>query len=115
MALESCATIRYITGKNILYVTNEEAAIESKYNTYKYGGLPIGPIACPGELAIKSVLYPDEEMMDPERPYLYFVLMDPNEGRHAFNYDYESHLQDKKNMKTMERYCKPRSTTPSGS
>lgn len=96
MALESCATIRYITGKNILYVTNEEAAIESKYNTYKYGGLPIGPIACPGELAIKSVLYPDEEMMDPERPYLYFVLMDPNEGRHAFNYDYESHLQDKK-------------------
>ncbi|HHW70028.1 MAG TPA: endolytic transglycosylase MltG [Clostridiales bacterium] len=96
MPLESCATIRYITGKNILYVTNEEAQIESKYNTYKYKGLPIGPIACPGELAIKSVLYPDEEMMDPEKPYLYFVLMDPNEGRHSFNYDYDSHIKDKK-------------------
>ena len=43
MALESCATIRYITGKNILYVTNEEAQIESRYNTYKHNGLPIDP------------------------------------------------------------------------
>lgn len=96
MTLDSNATIQYITGKNSLYLTSEETRVESEYNTYKYPGLPIGPISCPGEVAIKAVLYPDEDMMDPEKPYLYFVLMDPNEGRHVFNYDYDAHVKDKK-------------------
>lgn len=94
MNLGSCATVQYITGQNRPYVTAEEKKIESGYNTYKYTGLPVGPIACPGEIALKAVLYPDEDMMDPEKPYLYFVLMDPNEGRHAFNYDYDAHVKD---------------------
>ncbi|MFU0801189.1 MAG: endolytic transglycosylase MltG [Xylanivirga thermophila] len=96
MALEACSTIQYVTSRKSLVVTTQETKIDSKYNTYKYKGLPIGPICCPGELAIRAALYPDEEFMDAEKPYLYFVLKDPNEGSHAFNYDYKAHLQDKK-------------------
>ncbi|MPM70626.1 Endolytic murein transglycosylase [bioreactor metagenome] len=32
--------------------------LDSPYNTYKYSGIPIGPIDNPGESAIASVLYP---------------------------------------------------------
>jgi len=99
MKLESCATVLYALydGKraNRLVLTTEETQIESPYNTYMYSGLPVGPIASPGELAIKAVLYPDESMMDPKKPYLYFVLMDPEKGQHAFNTNYNDHLRDK--------------------
>ena len=101
MKLESDATVQYITGSNRPAVTAEERNIESGYNTYKNFGLPIGPIACPGELAIKSALYPDEDMMDPEEPYLYFVLMDPREGRHSFNYNYDEHVSDTKKYRPL--------------
>lgn len=99
MTLGLNAPIYYITGKKSLYLTYEETRVESPYNTYIHAGLPVGPISCPGEVAIKAALYPDEEMMDPEKPYLYFVLMDPNEGRHKFNYDHEAHKADTQKYK----------------
>lgn len=101
MALGLNAPIYYITGKNSLYLTKEETKVDSPYNTYIHSGLPVGPISCPGELAIKAALYPDEDMMDPEKPYLYFVLMDPKEGRHAFNYDHDAHLKDTEKYKPL--------------
>lgn len=67
-ALESDATISYLTGrKGSSRATLEETKIESPYNTYKYPGLPPGPIASPSLDAILAAIYPAET------DYLYFV------------------------------------------
>ncbi len=95
MNLESCATVQYIINENRWTLTEEEMRIDSPYNTYINSGLPIGPISSPGRLALTSALNPYEEFMDPNRPYLYFVLKNPDTGEHAFNYSYQEHLRDK--------------------
>jgi protein-L-isoaspartate(D-aspartate) O-methyltransferase len=48
-------------------VTIEDTKIDSLYNTYKYYGLPPGPIANPGISAIRAAIYPQES------PYLYYL------------------------------------------
>jgi len=57
-ALQSCATVNYITGKNDPAVSAADRAIDSLYNTYKYPGLPLGPIGNPSLKAIRATLYP---------------------------------------------------------
>ena len=54
------------------------------YNTYRIPGLPPGPIASPGERALRSVVYPAES------DYLYFVSR--NDGSHTFSRTYAEHL-----------------------
>lgn len=78
MKLQSDVTIHYITGDNRLYLTNADTAVDSPYNTYKYAGLPAGPVCNPGKAAIEAALYPDEAFL--EDGYLYFCLKEP-EGR----------------------------------
>ena len=50
--------------------------IDSPYNTYRYGGLPPGPIAAPGRDVLHAALHPADAT------YLYFVSR--NDGTHAF-------------------------------
>ncbi len=63
--LQVDATLQYILGYQVKdktwwkkELTEEDKAIESPYNTYKYAGLPPTPIANPGIEAIKAVIYP---------------------------------------------------------
>jgi len=58
--LQVDATISYITGKKTTKISKEETEIDSFYNTYKYKGLPLGPICNPGIESIKAALYPEE-------------------------------------------------------
>jgi len=58
--LQVDATITYITGKRTTKISKEETQIDSPYNTYKYLGLPIGPICNPGLDSIKAAMYPEE-------------------------------------------------------
>lgn len=57
-ALQSCASLAYILGVNKAQYSTEDTQIESDYNTYKYRGLPPGPISNPGILAIEAAIYP---------------------------------------------------------
>jgi len=52
-ALQSCATVNYITGKNDPAISAVDRQIDSFYNTYKYSGLPLGPIGNPSLKAIR--------------------------------------------------------------
>ena len=67
MALQVDATVNYVTGKTDPRVLLEDADIDSPFNTYKYPGLPLGPIANPGSESIKAVLYPLAN------PYWYYL------------------------------------------
>ena len=49
---------------------------DSPYNTYKYAGLPPGPVASPGKASLEAALMPADV------PYLYFVSR--NDGSHVF-------------------------------
>lgn len=98
MRLESCATVNYVLDKEVsqINITTEDTKIESPYNTYRNGGLPIGPISSPGQDAILAALNPYEEYMKDGNKMLFFVLMDPREGLHAFNTNYDDHVRDKR-------------------
>jgi UPF0755 protein len=67
MALQSDATINYITGEKDRRPLIKDTRVESPYNTYLHRGLPPGPISNPGIEAIKAVIYPAET------DYLYFL------------------------------------------
>jgi UPF0755 protein len=59
MPLQVDATISYITGKQTTKISIEETKIDSPYNTYKYQGLPKGPISNPGLESIRAAVYPE--------------------------------------------------------
>jgi UPF0755 protein len=67
MPLESDATVNYITGKADRSVTIADTKINSPYNTYKFAGLPPGPISNPGLNSIMAAIYPTKS------DYLYFL------------------------------------------
>ena len=71
---------------NVERVLYKDLEIDSPYNTYKYKGLPIGPIANPGLSSIKAAVNPDVH------DYLYYRTdTSKNDGSHIFTKDFESH------------------------
>ena len=58
MALQADATLTYITGNGTFALSADDLAVDSPYNTYKYPGLPVGPISNPGLDAILAAIYP---------------------------------------------------------
>ena len=73
MALQSDATVNYITGGKTTQPTYDDLEADSLYNTYKHRGLPPGPIANPGIASIKAVVEPIET------DYLFFLTTRENE------------------------------------
>src|SRR3989344_9000502 len=60
MPLQADATINYITGSNSGKGVARNTGVDSPYNTYKYRGLPRGPISNPGMESILASIYPKE-------------------------------------------------------
>ncbi len=85
MPLQSCATVQYVLGENKPVLSIEDTQIDSPYNTYKFTGLPIGPIASPGADCIKAVLYPEDTDA-------YYFCLGKN-GEHIFSRTYEEHTK----------------------
>jgi UPF0755 protein len=58
MRLQADSTVNYATGKSLPAVTYDDTRFDSPYNTYKYAGLPPGPIGNPGLEAIEAAANP---------------------------------------------------------
>ncbi len=87
MALQADATVNYVTRKNDPGVSLEDTQIDSPYNTYKYLGLPPGPISNPGMNAIRAVLHPIDS------DDLYYLTSE--EGEVIYAKTFNEHVQNK--------------------
>lgn len=67
MPLQIDATVNYITDKNDPGVAIKDTKIDSPYNTYKYTGLPKGPISNPGMDSVLAAISPKKT------DYLYYL------------------------------------------
>ncbi|MGA7624500.1 MAG: endolytic transglycosylase MltG [Candidatus Acidiferrales bacterium] len=78
--LQCDPTVAYaleLLGHPVKIVHSKDLEIDSPYNTYKYPGLPPGPIANPGEASLRAALLPSQT------DYLFFVAND--NGGHFFS------------------------------
>ena len=74
MKLQLTSTVLYGLSKYGITATSKDTKSETPYNTFRYRGLPPGPIANPGEAALKAALHPASG------PWLYWVVTDPERG-----------------------------------
>ncbi|ACA59431.1 endolytic transglycosylase MltG [Candidatus Desulforudis audaxviator] len=89
MLLQVDATIIYALGdfdrQVVLY---RDLEVDSPYNTYRYSGLPPGPIASPGRDSLIAAVDPDQH------DYLYYVAKP--DGTHAFSRTLAEHNANKR-------------------
>lgn len=85
--LEADPTLVFALGDfSIKRVLNEYKTIDSPYNTYKYFGLPPGPICLPDISSIDAVLNAESHQ------FMYFCAREDMSGFHSFAKDYNTHL-----------------------
>lgn len=87
-ALESDATINYVTGKDTPAASASDLEVNSAYNTYKYPGLPPGPICNPSLGSLKAAISPAES------DFLYFLHKQPS-GEVDFSKTFDEHRRKK--------------------
>lgn len=87
--LQACPTLKHIAGGGvpITRVLHEYKKIDSPYNTYKYRGLPPGPINVPSVASIDAVLNYTKHQ------YLYFCSKGGLLAGHHFSRNYKEHLR----------------------
>jgi UPF0755 protein len=86
MALDADPSVIYaelLSGTYAGSLHHADMAVNSPYNTYRFPGLPPGPIGNPGKSALQAALHPDST------DFLYFVS-DGN-GHHRFARSIEEH------------------------
>lgn len=97
IALQADPTVQYLKRhkrrRNKIYYKDLE--IDSPYNTYKYAGLPPGPINNPGKEAVLAALYPEEH------DFYYFVA--DGSGGHVFAKTLSQHNRNVNNYREWRR------------
>ena len=86
MPLQCDPTVIYALQKAGTYTGNlrhDDLMFDSPYNTYRYPGLPPGPIASPGRASLYAAVHPADT------DALYFVSR--NDGSHVFAMTLEEH------------------------
>lgn len=76
MLLQADPTVQFARGKHVPRLLLKDLSIDSPYNTYRYPGLPPGPISSPGGASLLAALNPADV------PFLYFVAAP--DGHHEF-------------------------------
>lgn len=88
MKLEFDSTVKYVSPTDGVFTTDEERASDSPYNTYKFKGLPPGPISGPGAASIDAALHPEES------GNLFFVTVNLLTGETAYAEDFSEHQKN---------------------
>ncbi|MCL7746917.1 endolytic transglycosylase MltG [Halalkalibacter alkaliphilus] len=83
MRLQVDPTVSYALGEHLYMTSYAALEVDSPYNTYRYAGIPIGPIANPGKDSIRAALNPEET------DYLFFYAR--FNGEVIYNETYEEH------------------------
>lgn len=81
--MQADSSVHYVHGtKGDVFTTKEMRESLNTYNTYKYPGLPPGPISTPSMLAIEAAVYPEQNN------YWYFLTtLDTGEAKYARTLD----------------------------
>ncbi|MDR1209966.1 MAG: endolytic transglycosylase MltG [Clostridiales bacterium] len=79
--LEMVSTVLYAVDKRRDRLVPEDLTVRDAYNTFRYTGLPPGPIGSPGRAALEAALNPAGG------DSFYFVLDDEEDGTHLFTAD----------------------------
>jgi UPF0755 protein len=88
MALDADPSVIYAEQLSGTYqgsLHHADLAVDSLYNTYRFPGLPPGPIANPGRSALEAALHPETTQ------FLYFVADGTGSGHHRFARNLEEH------------------------
>ena len=94
MPLEADPTVQFALGVQAdgnwwkTALTYDDLEINSPYNTYRYAGLPFGPIANPGLDSLRAVAFPDQTNE------LYFRTLCDGSGWHAFAETFDEHVNN---------------------
>ena len=107
MPMQADPTVIYAMERSGNYSGNirrDDLQIASPYNTYRYPGLPPGPIASPGKASLEAAVNPAGV------DYLYFVSK--NDGSHVFARTLDEHNRNVQEWQV--RYFRERRRTASG-
>lgn len=88
MKLQADPTIAFCYDYNVNRILKRNLQIDSPYNTYKYAGLPPGPIYVPTKACLEAVLNPEGGKE------LYFCADPSFNGSHRFAETYTEHLKN---------------------
>jgi UPF0755 protein len=83
MRLQADPTVQYALPEHVDRLLFVHLEVDSPYNTYRYDGLPPGPIASPGAASLDAALNPTDV------PYLFFVAHP--DGHHEFTRTFQEH------------------------
>lgn len=86
MRLEADPTVQYALGQK-KRLTYDDLKTDNPYNTYRYAGLPPGPINNPSKSSISAALTPEKHN------YIFFVAVGDGSGRHNFAVNFSAHKQ----------------------
>lgn len=78
MRLQADPTVAFCYDYTLNRILFKHLEVDSPYNTYKYEGLPPGPICVPDKASLEAVLNPDRH------GYLYFCASAAFDGTHKF-------------------------------
>lgn len=88
MPLQADPTVAFCFDYSLSRILTRHLDVDSPYNTYRYAGLPPGPISCPPKSCLEAVLHAQDHS------YLYFCADPSFNGTHRFAATYSEHLQN---------------------
>ena len=90
MKLQADPTVAYCFDYSLNRILTAHLSVDSPYNTYRYAGLPPGPISCPPKNCLDAVLNAEHHN------YLFFCANASLNGSHVFAETYTDHLVNAK-------------------
>lgn len=89
MPLQVDASVQYALKERKERLLYKDLEIDSPYNTYKYKGLPPGPIASPGRASLMAAMNPSDV------DYFFYRLKKDGSGEHTFTETFQEHIDAK--------------------